>query len=481
MSETRRKILVGPHIRAEWSEYVMDAFDDFDALSFGSWEGVDVRTRPLAGLDEIMMALPKGWTPDLLVLWRPEYTSIPPGIEDAPFPTCALVSDWYVTFSDCLEAAWRVDTLVTGTRGKRVYSKAGFENVIAMPMLGYQPGLDGFFGLPNEERDLDVYCGGNPNWRVHKERYLVHETLRTLPADVRLLEGDMVDREEFNRRMGRAKIFIDQTVIGEINMKVYEATASGCCLFVEDANLDIRDYLVENESVVLFNRGNINEKILHYLEHEDERAAIAAAGQKAMAPYTYRENLKAIVDRVLAEGPPAGARPVRELSQAERDEGLAGYSLRHYWDDSVRLMGICRNLSLEPRARLIHTAAQYTVRARSGYRDGWDDQRILRSFGEIAALAPEWLPGMYSWSRIASAYLKRDAAEQVIDRTVELVRGGCEIPIAIANTYFSMGQNRRFEFERAAWEALEAGESMDEALRPIVLEDLAEIRANIGS
>lgn len=479
MGSTRKRILVGPHINAEWSAYVMDAFDDFDALSFGPWEGVDVPTPALASLDEIVAALPKGWTPDLLVLWRPEYTSIPPGLEDAPFPTCSLISDWYVAFSDCLEAAWRVDTLVTGTRGERVYRKAGFDNVIAMPMLGYQPGLDGFYGQPNDKRDLDVYCGGNPNWRVHKERFLVHETLRTLPVDVRLLEGDKVDREEFNRRMGRAKIFIDQTVIGEINMKVYEATASGTCLFVEDTNLDIRDYLVEDESVVLFNRGNINEKILYYLEHEQERAAIAEAGQQAMAPYTYRKNLKAIVDRVLAEGPPPGARPIRELPENERLEGLAGYAVKHHWDDCERLLILVRGLSLEPRAQLIRTVARFVARARGGFVDGWDDQRILRSFGEIAGLAPHWLPGMYSWARIASAYLKPDSAHQVIDRTEEMLRGGCEVPIAIANTYFGMHHDRRFEFERAAWEALEAGESMDDALRAILLEDLQEIRANM--
>ena len=91
----------------------------------------------------------------------------------------------------------------------------------------------------------------------------------------------------------------------------------------------------------------------------------------------------------------------------------------------------------------------------------------------VARLDPQYLPGMYSWSRIAATYLKPDAAHRVLDQTEKLLRDGCEIPVGIAHPYFAMEQNRRFEFERTAWEALEAGESISDALRSLVLEGRA--------
>ncbi len=480
MSATDRpRILVGPFLEPQWSEYMGQAFDDFDTLTFGAWEGSDLRTGLNPVLNDILAVLPEGWTPDLFVLWRPEYGTIPRGLEDAPFPTSAWISDWYLAFSDCLEAAWRVDTLVTGTRGERIYRAAGFDHVIALPMLGYDPRLDGQFGLPHAERDIDVYCGSNPNWKVHAERARVHERMRQLPDSVNLIEGGFVDREEFNRRMGRARIFVNQTVIGEINMKVYEATASGTCLFVEDTNLDIRDYLTDGESVVLFNRDNINGKLLYYLEHEDERARIADAGRERMKPYTYRTNARTIVERLLARGLRSGGRPIVELSARERLEGLAGFGLRHNGGDWLALLPLCAELGPEPRPQLILACAQYAARVLTRAPGVWSDPQILRAFAAVANAAPHYLPAWYCWTKIAVEHLEPGTGARALERTEEMLRSGCPVPFSMADPYLAMEQNRRFIFERTAWEALEAGKSIDDALRPLLLEELVEVRAKL--
>ncbi|MBU8870562.1 MAG: glycosyltransferase [Gemmatimonadales bacterium] len=476
------KLLVGPYLSADWSDYMAGAFADYDAKTFGPWEGADLKIDGLPSLEQILDLLPADWSPDLLLLWRPEYVYIPPGLETAPFPTAALVSDWYLAFSDSLEAAWRVDALVTGTRGERIFRAAGFENVVAMPMLGYQPDLDGRYALPTADRNIDVFCGGNPNWIVHKERALVHAELKKLSDQIRIHEGPLVDRVEFNRLMGRSRIFVNQTVIGEVNMKVYEATASGTCLFVEEDNLDIRNYLVPDESVVLFNRANLNEKILYFLEHEEERAAIAERAKPLMAPFTYRRNMSAIVERLIGQDGLCvnpGPRPISELGPEEIAEGLAGYALRHNGEDPMAAVALCSALKDGPRSLLLNTCAKYTVNYTAGHSSQWENSAILKSFAMAKAADPESLQAAYTWAKMATAYVA-PMAQGALDDLERLLLGNCAVPFSSAGPYFGMDRNMRFVFQRTAWEALEAGQSMDEALRALLLEDLNTMRKKTG-
>lgn len=468
-------------MQAEWSEYMAGAFDDFDTITFGPWDGADLCLPGMPSLAQIVQMLPSDWRPDLFLLWRPEYGTIPVGLEDAPFATAALVSDWYLAFSDSLEAAWRVDVLVTGTVGERVFRAAGFANVLAMPMLGYQPAVDGTAWRPDSERDIDVFCGSNPNWAVHRERARVHAELRKIADRIRLREGPFVERAEFNRLMGRSRIFVNQTVIGEVNMKVYEAAASGACLFVEEENLDIRNYLVPDESVVLFNRKNINEKVLYYLEHEDKRAAIAERARTEMQPFTYRSNMRAIVDRLT--GPEgierfAGRRPVRELSTQERAEGLAGYALRHHGGDLAAAIALGADLGDGPRALLLRACAHYTG-LQGGAAPVWNSGQILQAYVQAASMARDSVPAAYSLAQIATAHLDATGAQAMVDQALLLLDSGCAVPFSCADPYFGMEIDQRFAFERAAWEALVAGRPVDEALRPLLRASLMDLKQKI--
>lgn len=476
----RPRVLVGPYLKAGWSEYMVGAFDDFDALTFGSWSGVDLLLEGLPTMDELLAALPDGWWPDLFLLWRPEYGYIPIGLEDAAFRTAALTSDWYLAFSDTLEAAWRTDALVTGSRGEPVFRAAGFDGVMAMPMLGYQPDVDGRYALPQDERDIDVFCGGNPNFSIHQERARVHRELRHLPGSVRLIEGPFVDRHEFNRRMGRSRIFVDQTVIGEINMKVYEAAASATCLFVEQDNLDIRNHLVPDESVVLFRPDNVVEKILYYLEHEAERARIAERAQRDMAPRTYRANMRGIVERLLAEVPEVPdppRRPIHGLEPARRIAGLVGYSLRHNGGKLSRVVELSRSLDDQPANAALAAAVQYAARVHAPEAATWADRQILQALA--AAPVVNSAGGAYTWAVVAAVHLSPEQGRRSIQNARRVLESGAPVPFGCADSLFPMAPNVRFDYERTAWEALEAGTSVDDALRQVLLEDLQYVEADL--
>ena len=485
--ESRLRLLIGPFLGAGTSDYMVGAFDDFDTRTFGSWQGADIQVSGVPDLHQIFDLLPPGWEPDLIILWRPEYHYIPIGLEDSPYPVAMLVSDWYLAFSDCLEAAWRVDVVVTGTRGRRVFNAAGFDHVISMPMLGYQPDLDGRFNLPDHQRDIDVFCGGNANLVIHQKREQILAELLALPEDVHLVHGPYVARQEFCKLLGRSKIFINQTVIAEINMKVYEVTAAGVCLFVEEDNLDIQDYLVPDDSVVLFNRNNLLEKIQYYLENDRERLKIARQGQEAMSKLTYRENFRKIIERLCdMQGiwTKSRKRPVVELSPSDRLEGIVGYTLRHSGGDPSAALSLCKkeNLGSSVRPMILMASAQYCASAGSNVQPdlvndvncpaaAWSGEKILSLFRDAHIADPKYLPAAYLWAHLAAMHLEASVAFPAFDHVKMLLESGCSVPFSCAD-YIPLEKNVRFVFERVAWEALEREKSIDDALRPVLYEDV---------
>jgi hypothetical protein len=474
------RLLVGPYVHACHCEYMAGAFDDYDTLTFGSWSGADLQVEDFASMDEIVRRLPHGWQPDLMLLWRPEYTYLPGGIESAGFPVAMLISDWYVTFAACFEAARFVNVVVTGTRGERVYRAAGFDHVVAMPMLGYQEGFDGALRQP--VRDIDVFCAGNPNWSVHRERERVNAELMRLPSSVNFVHAPFVSRAEYTRLLGRSKIFVNQTVIGEINMKVYEVTAAETCLFLEKDNLDVHDYLVPGESVVLFDRDDLVTKILYYLEHEDQRSAIARAGHRAMQARSYRANMVDIVERLRAQGRDALLARGREICRAPREAIAvhhAGYTMHRLSLAPSKVVRILRELPDVPGARraFLLRFSRLSACAREGAlpTDGPESSHAPAIGEMIAELHELWknctddLCLDVAWAQLAPHHVAPQEAAPAFDRLIGKLEAGARIPIG-GTAIYPMPERRSYVFERLAWEQIERGVPADDVLRRYLLE-----------
>ena len=457
------RVLVGPYERAIHCEYMAGAFDDSDALTFGTWEGADVPAAAGEDLAAVLARLPEGWTPDLMILWRPEYHSIPRGLEHAPFPVATLISDWYLAYTDCLAAARFVDVVVTGTRGERVLRAAGVERVLALPMLGYQPEIDG--AVRSSRRDIDVLCAGNPNWTVHREREQVVHELMHLPPDVVFRHPPYVDRATYNRYLGRSKIFVNHTVVGEINMKVYEATAAGVCLFVERDNLDVPSVLRDGESVVLFDRSDVRAKVLHYLHHDDEREAIAAAGQRSMRARTYRQNVREIVETLRRIGPVglrARPRPAALDGRAALEHAAA--CVRHGAADPSPMLPLVDAATPGDSPRETHLRALILLRARNGAGVTTPlDPAFRRSVRRAWDAAPDDAP--LNLLALATALDAGDTttARACCERAVDQYGRGV-VDAFDPTTAFALGEPRRYALERDVWEALERGGSTSHAL-----------------
>jgi hypothetical protein len=107
------------------------------------------------------------------------------------------------------------------------------------------------------------------------------------------------------RLVGRARIALNRhgDVAGEYanNMRLYEATGMGALLVTDDkTNLgDLFD--VGGEIVVYRDSSELVDRIHYYLEHEDERARIAAAGQRrTLSEHTYEVRMQELVSILTA-------------------------------------------------------------------------------------------------------------------------------------------------------------------------------------
>jgi hypothetical protein len=184
----------------------------------------------------------------------------------------------------------------------------------------------GFYERVLEELPVDgprehgvVFAGGlNPN--VHPGGVaLVERLVRELPLEVwgygaDQLPDDSPIRARWNGEawgvdmyhvLAHSRIVVNRHIEAAEgnanNMRLFETTGMGA-LLVTDAAPNLADFFEPGREVVAYESpDDLVEKVRHYLEHEDERAAIAAAGHaRTMRDHTYARviaDLAAILEK----------------------------------------------------------------------------------------------------------------------------------------------------------------------------------------
>src|SRR5438132_3738527 len=119
--------------------------------------------------------------------------------------------------------------------------------------------------------------------------------------------------------MRRARIVFNRSVRGECNKRAFEAAAAGALLFQEAENREVREYFGETNhrgaestearssteqdcgECVLYDEGSLEELLEYYLAHEDERKAIAEAGRRRVAEYSFEKLWQKEVQKIEVE------------------------------------------------------------------------------------------------------------------------------------------------------------------------------------
>jgi spore maturation protein CgeB len=114
------------------------------------------------------------------------------------------------------------------------------------------------------------------------------------------------------RRLAGARIAVNRhgDVAGDYanNMRLYEATGVGT-LLVTDAKRNLGDLFEVGREVVEYESlDELVKLVRYYLDHEDERAAIAAAGQRrTLEEHTYEQRMRELASILERYMPVAGA------------------------------------------------------------------------------------------------------------------------------------------------------------------------------
>lgn len=300
-AKTHRKILSELGHQVLW----LTAPSHFEEIDLGHYPepGFQVGTP----LSNILWHLDE--PPDLFLYVEP-LGLIPEGIENAPFPTACIISDFHNQLKPRQILAHFFDHVFVYHRNYlEVVSEHPRDNVHWWP---YSCDLEVFYPFP-VERDLDVAFIGQLN----------NEVRRCITAEIaqrwRLNEQRYYRQEEIPSTYSRAKIVINLPLKDDLNFRVFEAMSCGALLLTRR---------VANGQELLFEEGvhfatfetkeELFDKIDYYISHEDERATIAAAGlAEIQANHRLEQRLTQLLD--IVRNNPEPAAPIRSMQPHDVD------------------------------------------------------------------------------------------------------------------------------------------------------------------
>jgi hypothetical protein len=245
---------------------------------------------------------------DALVFVDPPGPFWPAGLDGVACPTAAYLIDThqdlrlrlaYSPFFDHIFVAQRDD--VPAVR------RHGFHQADWLP-LAADPS---FQSDPRSPRPLDVAFVGKtrvPGSRRHEVLQAVSSTFQTNDINRRYDPAEMSDL------YGQAKIVINASIGGDVNMRVFEATVAGAMLIADRVANGMDQLFIEGEHYAGYDSASeAIDAIARYLDDHAGRTRIATAGQQhVLAHHTYVRRWLTIRARLTAP-----EQPRRALASAE--------------------------------------------------------------------------------------------------------------------------------------------------------------------
>lgn len=342
----------------------------------------DLGYAPEAPFETLWQAV-ADWEPEILIWYNLALMPPPVGIEKAPCPTVAVIHDWHLNLQACLDYAQAFDFVLADRAFVQILQAQGQRNCAWWPCYAHDPSTH--YLIPGLVRDYDLTFLGNLDYHYHRERnHWLERVMRSLLSDTdqatnqppRLLFSDRHYGFDYTRILNRSKIVFNRSIRGEMNMRAYEALACGALLFMEEENLEVRDFLRDGVSCVLYNADNLAAKLQYYLSHPAERQAIAAQGLVAIQQFTPERQFERLLELL------PQIRAAAQKRQGPRAFSAAPAS----WQALVRARQIfyARSPEAHQQAQALLTRASQSGTAA--------EQEMLQAAQAALQLNAHWLP-----------------------------------------------------------------------------------------
>ena len=174
------------------------------------------------------------------------------------------------------------------------YSQKDYAKMFPKNSIYLPSGVDSeIFKDMKLERNVDIGFVGSTR---HKNRKDFIEYMQKKYPNFEYRNG--IFFKELAEFYNQCKIVVNHAAGGEINMRMFEATASGALLITSYVD-HIDEFFKKNEIVTYKTIAELDEKIKYYLKHKKQRDKIAKAGQRrTLSEHTYQERIKVIIDAI---------------------------------------------------------------------------------------------------------------------------------------------------------------------------------------
>jgi GT2 family glycosyltransferase len=407
--------------------------------------------------DDVCARLPDGGRPDFVVLYL-GYGTVPPCLWEVPVPLVALAPDFQLQWHFLRRVLPLCELVFADKAGVEVMRQAGLTQARYANLFGlHGPFLEE--SPPEENRDIDVLFIGNLHPAVQGERLPWLGRLAALAGRRRVLVGQGVFGPEYVNLLRRARVVFNRSVRGECNLRVFEAASQGALLFQEAGNREVPAYFADRRECVYYTEDDLESRVEYYLDHEDERQAIAEAGRRKAREYTFAALWEKALDAVRAEWPGIQQRARRRPRVAREDMLLArawqGLGAADAGDPTLDA-DLDAALALAPSASLHNARGLAEALAHRPGR-GYDHEVLHRSTGHFRQAmgcdAAHPVANLNLVEALAALGESKLAAEGARRLLALLDRPGAADPAALGCPRFPPGYDHfRVAWERAAWD-----------------------------
>ncbi|MBI4611251.1 MAG: methyltransferase domain-containing protein [Candidatus Rokubacteria bacterium] len=263
---------------------------------------------------ELLRTLPAGWRPDLF-LWidnGPDF--LPLGLEALDCPTACLMGDshtqldWRLRYAQLFQHAF----VMFNRQHIPAFQAAGCASVHWLP-AACDPRVHRRFAV---EKAFDVVFVGQTLRQWHPDRVRLLERLAAAGLSVHVATKIL---EEMALAFARGRLVFNRSLAGDLNMRVFEALATGSLLLTDSLAPEsgLEELLRDREHLVLYDEDNLEALARYYLDHADEREAIAARGRlEVLRQHTYAHRVASLLAAILGEDAEPSPAAASDLTQA---------------------------------------------------------------------------------------------------------------------------------------------------------------------
>ena len=265
----------------------------------------DVVTPPgMVDLRELKTRLPKDFQPDLFIWMDTHEWNLPFYMEALDCPSVAVFGDTHLHMLGNWEV-WlsyaKVFDFVFVTFNKphmRHFVEAGCRRVFWSPAAC---DAEAHGKIPADKIYPVSFVGGTST--LHPDRVKLLQYLQKNGVDLYIDSRVLQDTALI---FSRSKIVLNTTIADDLNMRVFEALASGSLVLTNRLSSEsgLEELFVDRKHLVLYDQANILDLIHYYLDHDEEREKIATAGYaEALGKHTYEHRVDKIIQVVMEHVP----------------------------------------------------------------------------------------------------------------------------------------------------------------------------------